>query len=81
MLGYKKYELSNHLGNVQVTITDRKLAQSISTSIDYYNPDIATITDYYPFGMPIPDKQWSAAEGYRFGFNSHAELVSASHYY
>ncbi len=50
--GEKLFELSNHLGNVLVTVSDRKLAQSTSgTSIDYYLPDIASAQDYYPFGM------------------------------
>jgi len=70
-VGYKTYELSNHLGNVLATITDRKVPDidMPTSTYNYYNPQITTITDYYPFGMPIPDKQWNASTGYRFGFN------------
>jgi hypothetical protein len=31
-LGNKQYELSNHLGNVQVTLSDKKLGQALPES-------------------------------------------------
>ncbi len=68
---HKKHELSNHLGNVLATITDRKVPDiDISTSTyNYYNPQITSITDYYPFGMQIEERSWVASSSYRFGFN------------
>ena len=107
-LGFKHYELTDHLGNVGVTITDRKVAyddfmfdmhggawyvDNTSTSptymeydhthssgnanlvlghadgiTDYYLADISSATDYYPFGMQMPDRNFTT-ENYRFGFN------------
>jgi len=69
-VGYKTYELSNHLGNVLATITDRKVPNVSGTSFTYYNPQITTITDYYPFGMQIEERSWVASSAkYRYGFN------------
>ncbi|MBO9572715.1 MAG: hypothetical protein J7497_10995, partial [Chitinophagaceae bacterium] len=56
--GYKQYELNNHLGNVLATITDKKKAIDIGSNgtIDYYDADIVTAQDYYPFGMLMPGR-------------------------
>ncbi len=60
----------NHLGNVLATITDRKVPNVSGTYFTYYNPQITTITDYYPFGMQIDERSWVAnSSSYRFGFN------------
>ncbi|MCC5944071.1 MAG: hypothetical protein JJT94_04000, partial [Bernardetiaceae bacterium] len=57
-LGERIYELSNHLGNVLVTLTDN-IEQTTR---------LVSATDYYPFGMAIHSRSWQS-EGYRFGFN------------
>lgn len=65
-LGYKQYELSNHLSNVTATISDAK-----STHYDgavHYTPRITSLTDYYPFGAGMPGRGFSAGN-YRYGFN------------
>jgi RHS repeat-associated protein len=67
--GSKQYELSNHLGNVLATISDRRLqttpaAQGSSGSM----ADLISATDYYAFGMQIPGRNFNN-ENYRFGFN------------
>ncbi|TAH41465.1 MAG: PASTA domain-containing protein [Bacteroidetes bacterium] len=68
-IGLKRYELTNHLGNVLATISDRKLPYSSNTTtIDFYQPDILSANDYYPFGMMMVGRSFSASE-YRFGFN------------
>lgn len=69
--GSKVFELSNHLGNVLATISDKKLQHSKdSATIDYYNPDVLTATDYYAFGAQMPGRTYAAsATGYRYGFN------------
>lgn len=48
--GWKRYEITNHLGNVLAVITDRKrgLASSGST-IQWYEADVLTAQQYYPF--------------------------------
>nr|MBK9652958.1 hypothetical protein [Bacteroidota bacterium] len=72
-LGLKNYELSNHLGNVMAVISDRKIPRAplgSNTTIAYYMPDIVSATDYYPFGMTMQERTFSAGgEAYRFGFN------------
>ncbi|PCJ65160.1 MAG: hypothetical protein COA58_09865, partial [Bacteroidetes bacterium] len=71
-LGAKHYELSNHLGNVLVTVTDKKVAipDGTNTFIAYYNAEITTISDYYPFGMIMDNRSETfTTKGYRFGFN------------
>lgn len=81
--GNKYYELSNHLGNVLSTVSDKKIAVDDRTydstgtklnstpdgKIDYYTADVITANDFYPFGMLQPGRKYSAGNGYRWGFN------------
>ena len=68
--GKKAYELNNHLGNNLVTISDKKIPYSVDgTTIDHYEADVITATDYYPFGMAIPNRTFSNGTQYRYGFN------------
>jgi len=84
--GWKRYELTNHLGNVLTAINDRKTevdANSDGTA-DYYEPTILFASDYYPFGMEMPGRQYSAAS-YRYGFNGKekdesGEFSALTHY-
>jgi YD repeat-containing protein len=56
-IGHKQYELSNHLGNVLATITDKCLPHSTDgTTIDYYEPEVTTAQEYFAFGAPIPKR-------------------------
>ena len=59
-LDQKNYELTNHLGNVQAVISPRKTPVGTGSTIDYYQPDMITATDYYPFGMIMPGRQFAA---------------------
>ncbi len=64
--------MSNHLGNVLVTISDKKIAVQNGTTgtIAYYNADVVTANDYYPFGMNMPGRKYSQPNtNYRYGFN------------
>jgi RHS repeat-associated protein len=69
--GQTVYELSNHLGNVLVTISDKKKGIDVGTDgdIDYYEADVLTANDYYPGGMDMPGRQYNSETGYRYGFN------------
>ncbi len=69
-LGRKTYELSNHLGNVLVTISDRKLLkqQGSTSTIDYFMADVVSTSDYSAFGAPMPGRNFSSSS-YRYGFN------------
>ncbi len=57
-LGQKQYELSNHLGNVQATISDYPsyLQAGAGDTIREHNPALVTAYDYYPFGMLMPGR-------------------------
>ena len=68
-LGMKSFELANHLGNVLVTVSDKPIYKVSSGSI-YFQPEITSISDYYPFGAPISGRSYSNSENYRFGFNT-----------
>jgi hypothetical protein len=66
-LGKQVFELSNHLGNILATITDKKLQVSLNTtSTAYFEADVQTVQDYYAFGMQMPGRKLSG--GYRYGF-------------
>jgi RHS repeat-associated protein len=65
--GYKQYELTNHLGNVLATITDRKLPETQDGKTTY-TADVVTAQDYYPFGMMMSGRMHSSTD-YKYGFN------------
>ena len=67
-LGSKSFELANHLGNVLVTLSDKPIYK-VSSGTVYFNPEVTSISDYYPFGAPIAGRGYSS-EAYRFGFNT-----------
>ena len=67
ILGLKKFEMTNHLGNVLSVISDRKL--SINTGgVNHYVADVVSFSDYYPFGMQMPNRN-AGQNDYRFSFN------------
>ena len=54
--GIRNYELTNHLGNVLSTITDKGM--------------ITSAQDYYPFGLTLASRSFTEGGSvYRFGFN------------
>ncbi len=68
-VGVTHYELTNHLGNVLATISDKKLGHDDGNGgVDYYEAEVLSATDYYPFGMQMPGRSWSSST-YRYGFN------------
>jgi RHS repeat-associated protein len=67
-LGEKQYELSNHLGNVLVTVSDRKLVEGTTgSSATGFRAEVLFASDYYPFGMQMPGREFSQEE-YRYGY-------------
>ena len=66
--GAKRYELTNHLGNVLTVVTDKKLPICSGTSVSYFIADVVSATDYSPFGAPLAERTWQGGE-YKFGFN------------
>jgi RHS repeat-associated protein len=70
--GNKFFELSNHLGNVLVTVSDRKFGQSpVNNLYTSFTADVVSATDYAPFGMQMVGRSFDAAgsTAYRYGFN------------
>jgi RHS repeat-associated protein len=79
--GWKRYEISNHLGNVLAVITDRKHGKAASgTAIQWFEADLVAAQQYYPFGMLMPgdgpgvSASWKRqytlnGNDYRYGFN------------
>jgi RHS repeat-associated protein len=69
--GEKLFELSNHLQNVLVTISDKKIGvdQNSDGTVDYYTADVITANDFYPFGSQMPGRKFAANGLYRYGFN------------
>lgn len=68
----KFFEVTNHLGNVTVTISDKPIKVfNSSGELLYYKADVINATDYYPFGMSMPGRTYTAAStsSYRYGFN------------
>jgi len=64
--GNKFFELSNHLGNVLATVSDKKFGHNGGSGIvDYYDADVLTASDYYPFGMLMPGRQFGQGENFR----------------
>ena len=59
------------MGNVLVTISDKRLpVLNSSGNLSYYDADAVTATDYYPFGMQMPGRNYtSSSSSYRYGFN------------
>lgn len=55
VVGQKDLEITDHLANVRVTLSDRG--------------QIRGATDYYPFGVPMPGRNVINSGGYRYGFN------------
>jgi RHS repeat-associated protein len=66
--GKKRYELSNHLGNVLAVVSDKR-TQICVGGYQHYEAEIIVAQDYYPFGMIMPERTFSATtKGYRFAF-------------
>jgi hypothetical protein len=62
-------QLGNHLGNVLVTISDRKkgVADPLNAAlIKFFEPVMLSGTDYYPFGMAM---RVGGDNKYKYGFN------------
>ena len=59
------YELTNHLGNVMAVITDEPAATE--------TPAVESLADYYPFGMTMPGRSYTAHTS-RHGFTGHEKI-------
>ena len=57
-LGNKRYELSNHLGNVLTVITDKPIPHNNGGTVDYWQADIKSSQDYSPFGVILDGRSF-----------------------
>ena len=67
------YERLNHLGNVQVVISDKRVSVCDEyLAVERFEAEVLSAVDYYPGGMLLPERQWyaNADSGlYSFGVN------------
>lgn len=68
ILGQKRYELPDHLGNVMATISDMRQSMADSGGfnrvIKYYKSVDKSVSDYYPFGMLMPGRNKENGKGF-----------------
>jgi YD repeat-containing protein len=69
LLGNKQYEISNHLGNVLVVVSDVKVIVQEGGTITGYEAQISSATDYSPFGAVLEGRTDESESQYRYGFN------------
>ena len=67
-VGDRRYELSNHLGNVLSVVSDKKIPTLSGDVLTHFNADVLAYNDYYPFGMLQPGRHQNTSD-YRYGFN------------
>jgi RHS repeat-associated protein len=61
------YEMANHLGNVLVVVSDRKIEYGTQ---NYYTADVVSYSDYSPYGTLLDGRHGEQnGSDYRFGFN------------
>ena len=70
-LDFKRYELKDlpkafGIGNVRVVISDVK---EPNATYDQFTADLKSYYNYYAFGMLQPNRHYTLAEEYKFGFN------------
>jgi hypothetical protein len=68
------YEITDHLGNVRVTVGDVK---TFVVSSPGYRLDalVRSANDMYPYGMPMSTRTFAAPSFYRFGFNTQEKSI------
>ena len=68
--GDKLYELSNYIGSVESTVTDRKTPVPGNGTVTHYQANTVDTTGYYPYGMLMPGRLTQGQpQAYRFGYS------------
>jgi RHS repeat-associated protein len=60
MVGEKRYEVSNHLGNVLAVISDKTKSVCNNDTVSYFTSEVLYAYDYSPFGAVLPGRQYVA---------------------
>ncbi len=84
-IGQKQYELTDHLGDVLATVSDKRVADSLAgshttgalDSIVTWKPIVVSATDYYPFGMQMPGRYMTDTATHCF----YATITEMEHYF
>ncbi|MEI6947350.1 RHS repeat-associated core domain-containing protein [Paraflavisolibacter sp. H34] len=68
--GYKRYELTDHRGNVVAVVTDRRTGvdKNGDGQVEHYEPEVISAVDYSPFGSPMEGRSYNK-DKYRYGYN------------
>ncbi|GAA4450445.1 hypothetical protein GCM10023092_06310 [Rurimicrobium arvi] len=57
VLGLREYELTNHLGNVQSVVLDKRYIKTTGNGVrDRFVASLSAVYDYYPYGMLMPGR-------------------------
>ena len=68
-LDFKRYELSNHLGNVMAVIEDSRYHETTGSK-QYFMPMVVSWTDYSPFGFTLSERsKITSNDKYRYAYN------------
>jgi RHS repeat-associated protein len=67
-IGNKVYELTDHLGNVRVVVSDGKEVETSGGLLVGLLAEVESYSNYYSFGMQMPGRTYSGNK-YRYGFN------------
>jgi RHS repeat-associated protein len=70
ILGYKYYEMTNHLGNVLATISDKKIPHddNLDGTVDRYSANIISASDYTAYGSEMYGRCFNSKHSQN-GFN------------
>ncbi|HRE75623.1 MAG TPA: RHS repeat-associated core domain-containing protein [Flavobacteriales bacterium] len=82
-LGYKNYEIPNHIGNVITVISDKLIPVDDENDglVNRYKVELISSQDYSPFGAVLENRNFNSSQ-YRYSFNglefiSEIELIEA----
>ena len=78
--GEKNYELVNHLGNVLVVISDKKLKTCTGDTVNYFTADVVQATDYSAFGVMLKGREYYADTAGKYGMGFDGKLIDNETY-
>lgn len=83
-VGNISYELANHVNNVLVNISDKKIGMDVNTDgvVDFYNADVVNANDFYAFGQLMPGRQYGSLGRYGYaGKEQDIEIAGSGNAY